>query len=85
MYLVFGEFALDFVIVTHSEHYGFGELPLDTRQPRTQVAHVLVQLLHHHQSLLQLPHPETSIKSFIEKEEDLVCGCGTLQQLRVYG
>lgn len=63
-YLLFSEFALDFITVTHTEHDGLGELPLDTCEPCTQIAHVLIQLLHHHQSLLQLPHPDTAIKSF---------------------
>lgn len=59
-YLLLGEFALDFIVVTRTEHDGFGQLALDSREPRAKVAHVLIELLHHHQGLLQLPHPVTS-------------------------
>lgn len=43
--------------MAHVVDHRLGQLRLDARQPRPQVAHVLIELLHRHQRLLQLPHP----------------------------
>lgn len=56
-HLLLTEFALDFLVVTGVVDDGPGQFRLDVRQPRTQTAHVLIQLLHGHQGLPQLLHP----------------------------
>lgn len=56
-HLLLRQLLLDLVAVAHAVDHRFGQLRLDARQPRTQVAHVLIELLHRHQCLLQLPHP----------------------------
>lgn len=56
-HLLLSQLLLDLIAVTHAVDQRLGQLRLDARQPRPQVAHVLVELLHRHQRLLQLPHP----------------------------
>lgn len=56
-HLLLSQLPLDLVAAAHIVDHWLGELHLDSGQPRPQVAHVLVELLHRHQSLLQLPHP----------------------------
>ncbi len=58
VYLLLGQPPLDLLVVTDAVGDGSGQLGLHARKPRAQVTHVLIQLLHRHQSLLQLPHPE---------------------------
>lgn len=56
-HLLLLQLLLDLIAVTHTVDQRLGERRLDARQPRAQVAHLLVQLLHGHQRVLQLPHP----------------------------
>lgn len=57
IYLVLSEPLLDLTLMTDAEGDRPGKFGLDARKPGAKVAHVLIQLLHRHQSLLQLPHP----------------------------
>lgn len=58
VYLLLSQPPLDLLMMTHTVGDGPGQLGLDAGQPRAEVAHVLIQLLHRHQSLLQLLHPK---------------------------
>ena len=58
LYLLLGQPPLDLLVLTDAVGDWSGELGLDPRQPGAQVTHVLVQLLHRHQRLPQLLHPE---------------------------
>lgn len=61
-YLLLSQPLLDLLVVTDAVGDGSGQLGLHAAKPRAQVAHVLIQLLHRHQSLLQLLHPEHTHK-----------------------
>lgn len=56
-HLLLGQPPLNFLVVTDTVGNGCGQLSLYARKPRAKVIHVLIQLLHSHQSLLQLLHP----------------------------
>lgn len=60
LHLLLGEPPLDLLVVTNTVRDGSGQLGLNARKPGTEVTHVLIQLLHRHQSLLQLLYPKTS-------------------------
>lgn len=57
VHLLLGQPPLDLLVVTDAVGDGSGQLGLYARKPRAEVTHVLIQLLHRHQSLLQLLHP----------------------------
>lgn len=57
MHLLLGQPLLDLLVVTDAVGDGSGQLGLYATQPGAKVTHVLIQLLHRHQSLLQLLHP----------------------------
>lgn len=57
-HLLLGQLLLDLLVVAHAVGDGPRQLGLDATQPGAQVTHVLVQLLHRHQGLLQLLHPD---------------------------
>lgn len=66
-YLLQVELPLDLLGVAGVVGDGFGQLGLDVGEPRAQAAHVLIQLLHGHQSLPQLLHSEhNSLRSVSE-------------------
>lgn len=56
-HLLLGQPLLDLLVVTDAVGDGAGQLGLYATQPRAEVTHVLIQLLHRHQSLFQLLHP----------------------------
>lgn len=58
-YLLLAEFSLDLMWVAGLIDDGPREFSLNVSQPGAQTAHVLIQLLHCHQSLLQLLYPTT--------------------------
>lgn len=60
VHLLLGQPPLDLLVVTDAVGDGSGQLGLNARKPRAEVTHVLIQLLHRHQSLLQLLHPTTN-------------------------
>ena len=60
VYLVLSEPPMDFLLMTDAVGDGSRQLSLNVRQPRTEVTHVLIQLLHRHQGLLQLLHSENT-------------------------
>lgn len=61
-YLLLSQPLLDLLVVTDAVGDGSGQLGLHAAKPRAEVAHVLIQLLHRHQSLLQLLHPKHTDK-----------------------
>lgn len=58
IYLLLAEFLLDFLLLTGVVDYRSGQLHLYVRQPGTQAAHLLFQLLNSHEGLPQLLHPD---------------------------
>lgn len=65
-HLLLGQPLLDLLLVTDAVGDGSGQLGLYATQPRAEVTHVLIQLLHRHQSLLQLLHPAMIMTSVSE-------------------
>lgn len=61
-YLLQIKLPLNVLEVTGFIGDGFGQLSLNVGQPRAKAAHVLIELLHSHQSLSQLLH---SINKFM--------------------
>lgn len=55
-YLLQIELPLNVLEVTRVIGDGFGQLGLDVGQPGAKAAHILIQLLHGHQSFSQLLH-----------------------------
>lgn len=69
MHLLLGQPLLDLLVVAHAVGDGPRQFGLDAAQPGAEVTHVLVQLLHRHQGLLELLHPAS--RSVQKKEEVL--------------
>lgn len=57
------KFPLYLITVADGVGDRFGQLTLNSGKPGTEITHVLIQLLHCHQCLLQFPHPETQLVS----------------------
>lgn len=55
-YLLQIELPLNLLEVTRIVGDGFGQLGLDMGQPGAKTTHILIQLLHSHQSFSQLLH-----------------------------
>ena len=66
-YLLLREFALDLQVVTVLVHQGAAQLMLHIRQPAAQLAHVVLQLLHRLQGVLQLLQPATHTYTWVWK------------------
>lgn len=63
IYLLLVEFLLDFLFITGVVDYRSGQLHLYVRQPGTEAAHFLFQLLNSHEGLPQLLHPDRRVMS----------------------
>lgn len=73
VHLLLGQPPLNLLVVTDAVGDGSGQLCLHARKPRAEVTHVLIQLLHRHQSLLQLLHPTTNKHTHTHTEFYKLC------------
>lgn len=78
MHLLLGQPLLDLLVVADAVGDGSGQLGLDATQPRAEVAHVLIQLLRRHQSLLQLLHPATIMTYVSESVSNRLASPGVI-------
>lgn len=77
-HLLLGQPLLDLLVVTDAVGDGSGQLGLYATQPRAEVTHVLIQLLHRHQSLLQLLHPAMIMINVSESVSDWLGSPGVI-------
>lgn len=65
------EFPLDLQLVAGFVDNRPGEIGLDVGEPGSEAAHVFVKLLHRHQGLSQLFHPDPGTDSAIKSESNM--------------
>lgn len=75
--LLLAELPLDLLLVTGFVDDRPGELCFNVGEPRTEAAHVFIQLLHGHQGLPQLFHPNQGTDS---KNQRINSNMGQLQK-----